>query len=279
MRAPWISRAAVAVALLGIALPSAAQQDAVADRFRLNLGGFFQTFDTTVGLTRPDGTGGGEVDLQDVLGTDSRQTNLRADGYWRFGPHGSLQFAYRGWNLRNSRTIDRDFTFGDKTYHAGADVDSQLRVSVADLYYGYSFVHNSYGELGLGLGLSAYFTKVSISANGTITGPGGTASGSFDETQRSLVAPLPALLVFFRYSLYPTLFVYGRAKGITGTIDGYHGEMFDGIAGLEYFFTRNVGLGAGYEYVDIKFSHTGDQAELSFRYKYNGPLAYLSLSF
>ena len=278
MKSARAIRAALAVAVLGLSLPARAQHDPMSDRFTLNLGGFFQTFDTSISFYKADGSQTPEINMQDVLGTPDRQTNFRAEGYWRFGPHGSAQFGYRSWNIKNSRTIDQNIQVGDKTYNAGAYVESQLRASVADLYYGYSFVHSPYLELGAGIGLSAYFSKVALSGTGTITGPDGTKSVSYDENSSNLIAPIPALTLFAQYSLLESLSVFARAKGITATIGGYHGEMFDFVAGAEFFFTKNVGIGASYEYVNIKYSHQETRG-VSFKYKYSGPLAYLALKF
>ncbi len=278
MKSARALRAALASAILGLALPAAAQQNPIPDRFHLTLGGFFQKFDTSIAFYKADGSLTNSINMQDVLGTPDRQTNFRADGYWRFGPRGSVQFGYRSWNIKNSRTIDRDIQVGDKTYNAGAYVDSQLRVSVVDLYYGYSLIHSPYLEIGAGLGISSYFNKVALSATGSITGPEGTKTASYDEQARNLIAPLPALSLFARAGLLENLFVFAKAKGITGTIGGYHGQMLDVAAGLDFFFTKNVGIGASYEYVDIEYSHQ-ETAGVQFKYKYSGPLAYLALSF
>lgn len=278
MKSAQAFRTAVGLAILCVASPAGAQQSAVTDRFRLNVGGFLQSFDTTVRLNTSDGIPGTEINLQDVLGMPGRQTNLRLDGYWRFGPRGSLQFAYRGWNLTSSRTIDRDIQFGDQTYHAGAQVDSRLKVSVADLYYAYSLARAPYGEFGVGLGVSAYFNKVALSATGLLAGSGGSTSAGIDQEERSLVAPIPAILVFLRVGLTETLYAYARAKGVTGTIQGYHGAMLDGIAGLDLFVSRNVGIGAGYEYVKIEYTREEPRG-LAMNYKFSGPLAYLTIGF
>ena len=69
------------------------------------------------------------------------------------------------------------------------------------------------------------------------------------------------------------------AKGITGTIDGYHGEMWDFRGGLDFLFTENVGLGALYQYTTMKFSRSGTAAELTLDYKYSGPLGYVIFAF
>src|SRR5262245_15305003 len=96
---------AAAILALGTAGPAAAQYAAIKgmdERFRLDVGGFFQKFDTTLRYDATNGATGSTIDFEGDLGGDSHQTNFRADGYWRFGRHGRFEFGYRGWN----RTAD-----------------------------------------------------------------------------------------------------------------------------------------------------------------------------
>ena len=277
----------VAVVAAAAAAPALAQtssyyykhQRGMDERFRLDLGGFFQKFETTVSLSNAAGTAGTDVSLEDDLGQDSKQTSFGADGYWRFGRHGRLDFAYRGWNRSNSHMLSKDIVFGGTTYRAGAQIDSRLRVNIAELYYAYSFVNNGDLELGLGLGFSTYFTAMDVSGSGTVTGGGGSTAASFTSETRSLVLPVPALKAYFAYALYPGLFASASFKGITGTISGYHADMQDFRGGFDYVFSKNFGLGGAYQYVKINASRSGTSGDLAFTYKYEGPLAYLILVF
>jgi len=254
------------------------QQKGMDERFRLDLGGFFQSFDTTVSLYNSAGTAGTSINLEDY-GQDTHKTTFAADGYWRFGRHGRLDFAYRGWNRSGSHTLDKDIVVGDVTYHAGAQLDTRVRSTLAELYYSYSFINNGDLEFGLGLGVSSYWNAFEASGSGTLSGGGQSGSASFQAESRNLVAPIPALKAYFVYALYPRLFARAAYKGITGTVDGYHGEMNDFRGGLDYFFTQNVGVGALYQYTKISFSHAGESLDLAIDYSYSGPLAYVSIAF
>jgi hypothetical protein len=255
------------------------QQRGMEERFRLDIGGFFQTFDTTVSIEGSNGRPGSDVNLEDLLGQNSHQTNIRLDGYWRFGPHGSLLFAYRGWHRTNEQVIDRDINIGDTTYHAGANVSSDNRVNVVQLYYAYSFINNGDMELGAELGISGYYTKISFEASGSFTGPGGTTSGTTGNEAKNLLAPVPGLGAFFKYTLLPRFFVYGTIKGLpTVTISGYSGSYLDFTAGLDYYFTKNIGIGGGYEYTKVTF-HGASTPRLGIDYTYSGPLAYVTIAF
>ncbi len=248
------------------------------ERFRLDMGGFFQKFETTVRIDSATTGRGTEVNLEDDLGLDSNQANFRADGYWRFGRHGRLDFAYTAWNRKADRVIDRDITVGDTTYHAGAYVESQLKVTFAELYYGYSFWNTPKFEAGLQLGLTALFNKVRFEGNGTITGGGGSTGGSFSTEDRSLTAPVPAIGAHVRYTLSPGFLVSARVRGAGATIDNIKASSIQWRAGLDYYPWKNVGFGAAYDYMDITIEKQSDRT-VELDYQYGGPMAYVSLVF
>lgn len=279
----------VAAAVAFLVLPGTRQAEAqgkasylavkgMDERFRLDVGGFFQSFTTTVRIDSETYGKGTEISLEDDLGLDSNQTNFRADGYWRFGRHGRLDFSYTGWNRGAEHALDTDFTIGETTYHAGATLDSKLRVSAFELYYGYSFWNTPEFELGLQLGLSALVNSISFAGTGTISGGGGSASGSFSTESRSLTAPIPSIGAHFRYTLLPGVLFSARVRGIGATIDNVKGSSFQWRTALDYYPWKHVGVGAAYDYMNIKMSKENDPT-VELNYEYGGPMAYLSLVF
>jgi hypothetical protein len=251
--------AAAAAALIVLAAPAAAQSYAdvkgMDERFRLDLGGFFQKFDTTLRLDSTALGRGTEINLEDDLGQDANRTSFRASGYWRFGRHGRFDFGVLTWTRSATRTIARDIEFGDHIYHTGEF------------------------ELGAKLGFSLLFHSASFDGTGSITGPGGTVSLTTASDDRSVVAPIPAFGAYFRFTLLPRLFITGQARGLpTVTISGYSGNMFDGGAYLDWYPWQNVGLGGGYSYTKLTFGRDADPV-IQVEYSYSGPMVYLTLAF
>ena len=266
-----------------VACPAAAQSYAdvkgMDERFRLDLGGFFQNFTTTVRLDSTVLGTGTEISWEDDLGQDSHKTSFRANGYWRFGRHGRFDFGVLTFSRSNTQVISRDIEFGDHVYHAGATIDSKMTTTAVDAFYAYSFVNTGEVELGAKLGFSAFFHSVQFDGTGEITGPGGTQSGSRASESRSVVAPIPAIGLYGRFTLLPGLFISGQAKGLpTITISGYSGSMFDGGVYLDWYPWRNFGVGGGYTYTKITFERESDPT-IRLDYKYDGPLVYLTLAF
>jgi opacity protein-like surface antigen len=252
------------------------QQRGMSETFRLDVGGFFQKFATSVRVGDGLGNPGTNVSFESLLGAPDSQTNVFADGYWRWGPRASLQFAYRHANRSSSRVVSTDVQFGDQTYQAGGKVDTSIRLDVGELYYAYALVNNGDAEFALMLGVSAFSNKVSFDASGSIAGPGGAVTVQSDS--RNLLAPVPAVGAYFRYALYPKFFAWGKVKGLTATISGRHGSLLTWGAGLDLYFTQHVGIGGGYEYVKLVFEKR-DTRQFALDYEYKGPTAYVSIVF
>ena len=247
------------------------------ETFRLNLGGMYPTFDTTVqyGTVTLPGT---EIALESDLGLEEKKFALQADGYLRLGRHARLDFAYQQWNRSATKTISRQIVFNGVTYSVGADVDSALDVSVAELYYGYSFVNNGDLEIGLGLGASVFFNRASLDAVGTSVGPTGTVVTAAVSERKSLTAPIPALEGYFTFTLMPQLFLNARARGFKATISGSSGSMFEGTGTLDLFITPTIGIGGGYNITRVDYTRESDTIT-QVHYHYKGPVFYLAIAF
>lgn len=272
----------VALATLVLSAPAFAQSYAqvkgMDERFRLDVGGFFQEFDTTFRLD-PDTGDGTELSFEDDLGLDSSKTSFRADGYWRFGRRGRIEFAYQSYRRSNDRVLSRQVVIGDTTYDVGADIRSMSRVDVAELYYGWSMINTGEAEVSLLIGASTFVNKWEFEATGAVSGGGGGTSGTFEREESDLVVPVPAIGATARYTLVPGFMLHGRVKWMNATIDAYTGSMLDWRVGLDWYFTKNFGIGAVWTSTEIDLEKERDQGNVAFSYTYDGPLAYLSFTF
>jgi hypothetical protein len=286
MTARFAGRLFLVAALLAVAGGAAAQsgssyaykhQRGMDETFRLNLGGLYPTFDTTVqyGTVAVPGT---EIALETDLGLAEKKFALQADGYLRLGRHARLDFAYQQWNRSAAKILSRQIQFNGVTYTVGGEVDSKLNVSVGELYYGYSFVNNGDFEIGLGLGASVFFNRASLDAVGTVIGAGGPAGGQAAHESKNFVAPIPALEGYFTFTLMPQLFLNARARGLKATISGSSGSMVEATGTLDLFITSGFGIGGGYNYTRIDYTRDSDTLT-HVRYHYTGPVFYVAVAF
>jgi hypothetical protein len=278
-------RRSVCPALLAVVLaaaPAAAQSYAqvkgMDERFRLDVGGFFQDFSTAVRIDSANGPGT-DISFEDDLGLDSSKTSFRLDGYWRFGRRGRVDFAYTSYRRSNDRVLDRQITVGDTVYDVGASVYSETSVSVAELYYAWSLLNTGEAEVSVMLGASTFINKFEFEGTGYVTGGGGGTASSFQREETDLVVPIPAIGASVRYTLLPGFMAHGRVRWMKATIDQYTGSMLDWRAGLDYFFTKNFGVGAVWTSTDIDVEKEMDKGNVAFSYKFDGPVGYLSFTF
>ena len=281
MRTCIMSRAAFVLVFLLGASAAFAQQDyeyiatkGMDESFRLDLGGFFQSFDTVVSVGSSAGGDGSIIDLEKEFNLGN-QTTFRLDGRWRFGRHGSLLFGYRGWSRSADKTLEKEIDFGDQTFQVGAEVELRQRVHIADLYYAYSFVNTGRFETGLMLGFTGLFNKLSLDAS--VTGPGGGATAT--RQQDNLTIPMPSFGAYVGVTILPRLFIEASVRGFpTITVNNYSGNHIDVRAGAVFFFTKNFGLGVKYQYADLEVSRS-NAPRVTLDYRYNGPVAFLTAAF
>jgi len=248
------------------------------ERFSLNLGGFFQKFGTSLDIGPSTGGEGTNIDLERDLGLGN-QTSFRADGLWRFGRHGRLDFGYAGWTRKNTHTLERTIDVGDHEYGIGASIDFRQHTDVWNIAYGYSFVNTPRVEFGLRLGLSATYNKLSLDGSATVLGPGGGGTATRALEEKKFWAPLPTIGGYVQATIIPRLFVTGEVRWLPKiTVSNYSVEYVDARGGLEYYFTKNVGLGINYDYVKLDFSRNITR-QYALHYRYDGPFGYLALAF
>ncbi|MGE5346263.1 MAG: hypothetical protein ACM3JH_09935 [Acidithiobacillales bacterium] len=273
------------IVVLAVAIPADAQYTTPSaggpgmnETFRIDVGGFFQKFDTSIFLESSTGAST-EISLEDTFAQDTHKTSFRVDAYWRLGRHASVVLGYVGWSRSASTNLAQDVQWGDYVIHAGSAVDSKLRVTVPSLYYAYSAVNNGTMDLGGMIGISTYVNKADLDASGSISGPSGTTSGSYSSDQWHITVPVPATGAYLRYALYPGLLLDAQVKWLPSvTISGYHGGMLEYRAGLDFYLTKNFGIGAVYNYTHIHVYRV-ETNTVGFDFRYSGPYAYVSVVF
>ena len=272
-------------ALLALALfappalaQSYAQVKGMDERLRLDFGGFFQDFNTTLRIDSKNGSGT-ELSFENDLGLDANKTSFRFDGYWRFGRRGRIEWAYQYFGRANDHTLARRIEINDKVFDVGASVHTSTSVSVAELYYSWSLLNTGEAEVAFMLGASTFINKWSFEGTGYVSGSGGSEAGSFQKDDTDLVVPIPAIGASARYTLLPGFMAHGRIKWLKANVDQYSGHMLDWRAGLDYYFSKNFGIGAVWSSTDIEIEKDMDKGNVAFNYKYDGPIGYLSLTF
>jgi hypothetical protein len=259
---------------------SAADREAMRgfpDKWGFSVGSFWQTFDTKVRLNGKTGEGT-EINFEKDLGLGKNLTAFQFTGFWRFGDHGRIDLNYVPWNREHTRTIDQEIQWGDVTYDAGATLNTKAKIQLLNIIYRYSFINNGKVTFGLNGGVSAIWSNLELSGEGTISG-GGTASGTIAK-KSDVILPIPVIGVHFDMLLTKRLLWRAEGNFFAANVSGYNGNINVLGTSIEYFLTKNIALGAGFasDYYNIK--KTGDNGgDLRVKYGFSGVTAYAQFQF
>lgn len=237
------------------------------DGFTLEVGAYAPTVKTTARLDSATLGAGTSISFEDDLGLDDRKVQASILGKLRLGERWRLEGEYFALDRSGTRVIDRTINWGGNTYPIGIVVNSEFDSDIYRLSGGYSFIKNTEAELGVSLGL--HVTDFTMSLEGV----------SVAKRTGDALAPLPTIGLYGSYALTPRWLLSGRVDFFSFSYNDYDGSLVNLVAGVDYRFTRNFGVGLGYRYVDYDLDVTKSSFSGSVQYEFSGPVLYLVGSF
>lgn len=249
------------------------------DRFTLSVGGYLLQTDLRARL---DGASvrNPDVDFDEDLGIGKDASRYRIDGLWRITPRHHLRFMYFDNTGDSRRTISEDIRWGDTVYKAGAVLDSEVEFKIFQFAYEYAFLHTPKYELAGTIGVHYIDLSLKLEGNASIVdNNGNVVSRRFETKQSSVPAPLPVFGLRGLWQVAPDFYLDGLAQYFRVSVDNIDGAVYDLRAGGTYMFTKNFGVGLGYNFfqtrVDVSRSAFNGRVELG----YSGLMLYLTGSF
>ena len=280
--------ASVLVALAMLAAVSAHAQSVVSDAERVamrgvpdtwgfSLGTFAQAFDSRIRLDGKYGEAGTTIDLEQDLGLPSQQDDFNLRAFYRFSDRSQLRFEFLTWNRSSTRVLEREIRWDDTVYEIGAQVDAQGSGQMYNLIYQYSFFNNGKVNFGLDGGLSTFILDTKVTRHVSVV-EGGT--GPTETELNTKILPVPVLGLHFEMTLVKRLFWRANAYIFDASVAGYDVNLWEAWTSVDYFVTRNVGLGAGFAATNADINTTGSHGgNWYIRYSYSGPVAYALFTF
>jgi hypothetical protein len=244
------------------------------DRFQVDAGYFRLEPSTKLQFN------GDEIELEKDLGFDDSANTFWIDGTWRLGRRHQLKLAYTKLGREVfDYEIQRDFEWGDEIYRAGLSADSDTSTDLLGLYYRFALVKNDRFEIGPAIGVGYIWLDARIRATGTITGPGGgTEERRLDEAA-SQNSPTGALGGYFSAWATERLRLDGDFLYIKVSVDNDEAAVTDWRIGAQYYFLRNVGLGAQYKFYRYSYERGVLSSDLGGEITYKGFQIYASFLF
>jgi hypothetical protein len=249
----------------------------VPDTWGFSLGTFAQAFDSRIRLDGKYGEAGTTIDLEQDLGLPSQQDDFNLKAFYRFGDRSQLRFDFLTWNRSSTRVLEREIRWDDEVYEVGAQVDAQGGGQMYNLIYQYAFFNNGKVNFGLDGGLSTFILDTKLTRHVTVV-EGGT--GTTQTELNTKILPVPVLGLHFDMTLMKRLFWRANAYIFDASVAGYDVKLWEAWTSVDYFVTRNVGLGAGFAATNADINKTGSHGgNWYIRYSYNGLVAYALFTF
>jgi hypothetical protein len=244
----------------------------------VKVGGFISTFDSTLTFGRAGS--GASFNAEDRLGLESSLTVIRADAMFRPGPtrRHEIDLSYAGYHRDGHATLSEDVNIGGNTYTAGANVESLFNFDVIRSTYTYAFLQEERSRVALGLGVYVIPVKYRLDID--------TNSGRSRAEGADTVIPFPVASLRAEFQIIPRLFFNISVDGMYLEAGGFAGTVLDGIAAFEYRPWDHVGIGVGYNGMNMKVVNDTDKKDYpgvdfagSVKVHYNGLLVYGKYSF
>lgn len=206
-----------------------------------------------------DGTAGTRIDMEDDLGFDDSE-EFMAEAAVQFGSF-RLTAGYLPLGFSGDGTLSRNIDFGDRTFSANTNVDSDVDIDIYEAALAWYLVNLDDLPIRLQLGpeVAVKFVDADISMTDRTTGITESASGS---------APVPTIGLRGRVALADFLGVAGRV----GYLEFDDNRFLDADIQLEFSPLPLIGIFAGYRYLDIEVDESDVFLDATFEGPYGGAL-------
>jgi hypothetical protein len=213
---------------------------------------------------------GDEIDFDDTLDVSDHSTFLNGQIKWKFGStqKWSIAAQYFSNNAKGSAELAEDVEWDGLTFREGTFVDSGVKMSVARLFFGRSFVKNERNDFGIGVGIHALKMKAFIEGEVKI-------DDETTEFQRGAVdvsQPLPNIGAWYLFSPAKKWLLHGRIDWIGASIGDYDGHMWNTNIGVNYQAFRHIGFDLSWQYFNLNVNVDSDDWTGGADMTYSGPV-------
>ena len=240
------------------------------ERAALYLGAFF--IDSNSDLELGGGGAKVKVDAEELLGLDEHFTVFRGDAFWRITRRNRVDFSYYAMNRDGSNELDIEIPRpGGGSYPVGTKVKTDFDMTILRGSYAWSFFKNESFDLGIAGGLYGMAVDFKMKREGTL--------GGGDE-KTDFAFPLPVIGLRGSFALTPKWFIRQTFDYFYVNIGDYEGHLIDFLAAVEWNALKHLGLGVGYNYVQMNLDYSGSDDFLSeIDLSYGGVLAFAKFYF
>jgi len=209
-------------------------------KFSISAGAFVTVHDTNIRLDTDAGPGT-VVNLEDDLGLDATTNIFRADAAWRFADRHKAHFGIFDLSQTGSRTLDKDLIIGGHTFSANESVLTDWKMQLIEFGYSYRIRDNERTQWWLDVAFFIQDTAITVTE---------TASGG-DVATEDVVLPLPKFGASVDHAFSERWIGRAGIDVFKLEVGDVGGSLIDLRATLDYRFTDNFSIGAGWHWISV----------------------------
>ena len=240
----------------------------------LKIGGYFIGDQNTEVLAKKNGIGV-NLDLQDVLGMQTKTNVMQVKGFYKFNDSHKVELSYHGIKNSNTVTNSREIEYNGEIIEPGSTIDAYYNTDIYKLNYIYSAYQTNKLDLLFRVGL--HITSVSTGINAAFDLNG--VNESVKKESVSVTAPLPVFGLGLSYTIVPSVSLNYTIDYFFISYEDISGRMTDTELALEYQHNKYLGAGVGLNSTNMFFKAKTEGTELELRDNVFGVLAYLTFSY
>jgi hypothetical protein len=267
MKPTWVRSISLVVVALLVAASLTAQGTQPNLYHRLEVGASLTTVILNTNI-RVDGSSGNgtDIDAEDDLGLQSSRLEPRFAVRWRPWRRHEFEVGYQFARRSAQRVLDKDLTFGDSTFQAGADVGTKFNSDQGFFAYRFAFMAKPRTQVGLAIGGGALFLNAALDA----VGSGGQVQ--YSQSQK-VTGPIGSIGLYGRFLSGDRWSWEAEARYVSVSIDRFTAKVAEGGGAVRYTAWSHVTVEGGYGVsaikVDIDPTASSGSGSRSGRIKYS----------
>ena len=209
-------------------------------KFSISAGAFVTDHDTNIRLDTDAGHGT-VVNLEDDLGLDATTNIFRADASWRFADRHKAHLGVFDLSQTGSRTLDRDLIIDGETFSVNEEVLTDWKMKLIEVGYSYRIRGDERTQWWVDVAFFIQDTAITVAE---------TASGG-DVATEDVVLPLPKFGASVDHAFSERWIGHAGIDVFKLEVGDVGGSLVDLRATLDYRFTDNFSIGAGWHLINV----------------------------
>jgi len=242
---------------------------ALSDRFTATLGAFRSSNAFKVESDVIDDPGD-DIDFDDSLGVSKHSTLFNGQLRWKFSKkkRWSLWGQYFSNNATGETVLTKDVEWDGITFREGTFVGAGVKLAVARVFIGRSFIMNDRNDFGVGIGLHNLDMNTYIEGEIKID----DETTGFQRAEVGASQPLPNIGAWYNFSPARNWLLHARVDWISANIGDYDGTLWNTSVGVNYQAWRHIGFDLSWQYFNLNLKVDKSDWKGEADMTYSGPV-------